>query len=357
MPTLKSADLEMHYEVDDFTDPWTKPETILMLHGNSESGLAWYGWVPLLARKYRVVRPDMRGFGDSTPMPRDFAWTLDVVIDDYVRLMDALGVDRFHLVGAKIGGTVAMRSRFGEGATWTVVIPSAQRRFPVHKLIVRGTTVPFAIPADWTITTAESSDGAIDLIEELGLGPPHANPLVLQLSRGDTSVRIAVAAAPQDAEARWLVTTSADTLAGVASIDNVECLVLKPELLVHTSGKVAVIDDSEIVREMVAFTLEPYGIEVALFEQLEPVSGTLAVKPVDIVLLDLSFKGMDIAATVQRLKQTLPTVEVYLHSDRTPVELARLAEQAKADGHIAKAAGRDQFVARVLRILRTKRST
>ena len=53
MPTLKSADLEMHYEVDDFTDPWTTPETILMLHGNSESGLAWYGWVPLLARKYR----------------------------------------------------------------------------------------------------------------------------------------------------------------------------------------------------------------------------------------------------------------------------------------------------------------
>ena len=47
MPTLKSPDLEMHYEVDDFTDPWTKPDTILMLHGNSESGLAWYGWVPI----------------------------------------------------------------------------------------------------------------------------------------------------------------------------------------------------------------------------------------------------------------------------------------------------------------------
>ena len=29
MPTLKSPDLEMHYVIDDFTDPWTKPETIL----------------------------------------------------------------------------------------------------------------------------------------------------------------------------------------------------------------------------------------------------------------------------------------------------------------------------------------
>ena len=49
----------------------------------------------------------MRGFGASTPMPRDFRWTLDRVVDDYIALMDALAVERFHLVGAKIGGTVA----------------------------------------------------------------------------------------------------------------------------------------------------------------------------------------------------------------------------------------------------------
>ena len=108
MPKFRvSAGLDMHYQVDDFTDPWRKPATILLAHGNNESNLAWYGWVPLLARHYRVVRPDMRGFGDSTPMPRDYPWTLDAVIDDYARLMDALNVDRFHLVGAKIGGVIS----------------------------------------------------------------------------------------------------------------------------------------------------------------------------------------------------------------------------------------------------------
>ncbi len=108
MPTFKaSADLELHYLVDDFTDPWTRPETVVLLHGNAESSLAWYAWVPLLARRFRVVRPDMRGYGASTPMPRDFPWTLDVIIDDYARLLDSLGVQRFHLVGAKIGGVVA----------------------------------------------------------------------------------------------------------------------------------------------------------------------------------------------------------------------------------------------------------
>ncbi len=63
MPTLEaSAGLRLHYLVDDFTDPWTKPDTVLLLHGNAESSLAWYAWVPLLARRFRVVRPDMRGY-------------------------------------------------------------------------------------------------------------------------------------------------------------------------------------------------------------------------------------------------------------------------------------------------------
>jgi alpha/beta hydrolase fold len=99
MPTFEaSPDLRLHYLVDDFTEPWTEPETILLLHGNAESSLAWYAWVPLLARRFRVVRPDMRGYGASTPMPRDFAWTLDIIIDDYARLMDWLGVQRFTAV-------------------------------------------------------------------------------------------------------------------------------------------------------------------------------------------------------------------------------------------------------------------
>ena len=110
MATIQIAsDLKMNYLVDDYTDPWRKPETILLLHGNSESSAVWFGWVPHLARHFRVVRPDMRGFGASTPMPRDYPWSLDRIVDDFLALMQALGIDRFHLVGAKIGGTIARR--------------------------------------------------------------------------------------------------------------------------------------------------------------------------------------------------------------------------------------------------------
>jgi pimeloyl-ACP methyl ester carboxylesterase len=139
MPILISPGLELYYEVDDYTDPWTTPETILLLHGNCESALAWYAWVPQLAHQYRVVRPDMRGFGRSTPMPRDFPWTLDVIIDDYIWLMDQLGINRFHLVGAKIGGTIARAfaaRRASRVATLTVIgtpppfRPGAKERLP-----------------------------------------------------------------------------------------------------------------------------------------------------------------------------------------------------------------------------------
>ena len=110
MPTIQlGADLTMHYEIDDFTDPWRPAETVMLLHGNCESSASWFGWVPHLAREFRVLRPDMRGYGRSTPVPRDFPWTIDVVIDDFVRLLDALKIDRVHLVGAKIAGFIARR--------------------------------------------------------------------------------------------------------------------------------------------------------------------------------------------------------------------------------------------------------
>src|SRR4026209_1360313 len=108
MPILSiPPDLDLHYQVDDFTSPWSEPETILLLHGNAESSAMWYAWVPQLARRFRVVRTDMRGFGASTQMRRDYAWSLDRIVDDFVALMDSLRIQCFHLVGAKIAGTIS----------------------------------------------------------------------------------------------------------------------------------------------------------------------------------------------------------------------------------------------------------
>lgn len=108
MPQLRiDPNLLLQYGVDDYTDPWRTPDTILLLHGLGESGAVWFGWVPHLARHLRVVRPDMRGFGASTPMPAGFPWSVERLVDDYVALLDTLGCARAHVVGAKLAGTVA----------------------------------------------------------------------------------------------------------------------------------------------------------------------------------------------------------------------------------------------------------
>jgi len=78
---------KLYYRLDDFTDPWRASETVLFVHGLAESGEAWRAWVPHFARRYRVVRIDLRGFGRSTPMPADFNWTMDVLLDDLIALI------------------------------------------------------------------------------------------------------------------------------------------------------------------------------------------------------------------------------------------------------------------------------
>lgn len=109
MPTIQTfPDIRIHYEEDDYTDAWTKPDCVLMLHGIGETGIAFRAWAPHFARRYRVIRPDLRGFGQSSPLgvrdPKDVAlWA-----DDIDSLVKRLECPRVHVVGAKLGALVAM---------------------------------------------------------------------------------------------------------------------------------------------------------------------------------------------------------------------------------------------------------
>jgi len=102
-----SRGINLYYTIDDYTDPWREPETVLLVHGLAESGEAWRAWIPRLAAQYRVVRVDQRGFGRSTPMPADHRWSLDELADDLATLMAALGCRSVHVIGAKIGAAVS----------------------------------------------------------------------------------------------------------------------------------------------------------------------------------------------------------------------------------------------------------
>jgi pimeloyl-ACP methyl ester carboxylesterase len=98
----------MAYEDHWFGPPWTTPETVVLVHGNSESSRAWTQWVPHLAGCYRVVRPDLPGFGASTA-PADYGFTASELAADIGRFLDALAIERCHLIGAKYGGSACMQ--------------------------------------------------------------------------------------------------------------------------------------------------------------------------------------------------------------------------------------------------------
>ena len=87
--TFTTADgLRLAYYVDDFTDPWCKPATVLLLHAAMGNSRRWFQWVPPLSRRYRVVRLDLRGHGNSEiPKPAD-DFSLSLLASDALALLD-----------------------------------------------------------------------------------------------------------------------------------------------------------------------------------------------------------------------------------------------------------------------------
>ncbi len=110
MNTLKTRDgVDVAYYVDDFTDPWTKPDTVLLLHAAMGNSRRWFKWVPPLSRKYRVVRMDLRGHGASQIPSADQPFSLSQLVSDALEVLDKVGVKSAHVVGNSAGGYVSQQ--------------------------------------------------------------------------------------------------------------------------------------------------------------------------------------------------------------------------------------------------------
>jgi 3-oxoadipate enol-lactonase len=110
MPSVQVSDgVQLHYELDDFTDPWRPAETVLLHHAAMGSSQRFYAWVPILARQYRVLRFDIRGHGSSTPPDRGSIWTIDRLARDVAEMLNALQIDRVHFAGSSAGGMIGQQ--------------------------------------------------------------------------------------------------------------------------------------------------------------------------------------------------------------------------------------------------------
>ncbi|MEJ7651771.1 MAG: alpha/beta hydrolase [Nakamurella sp.] len=89
--------------------------TVVLLHGFPTSSFMFRDLIPQLADEYRVIAPDMLGFGLSdAPGVDDFEYTFDALTDLTAGLLTQLGVDRYAIYvqdyGAPIGWRLALRS-------------------------------------------------------------------------------------------------------------------------------------------------------------------------------------------------------------------------------------------------------
>ena len=93
--------LRMHYASSGPADGFP----VVLLHGFPEFWYSWRYQIPALAGAgFRVIAPDQRGYNLTEKQP---PYTLNTLTQDIVNLADALGLERFHVVGHDWGGPVA----------------------------------------------------------------------------------------------------------------------------------------------------------------------------------------------------------------------------------------------------------
>jgi len=103
--------IRLHYVTAGAGDP------LILLHGYPQSWYTWRKVIPLLASRFRLIMPDLRGYGDSDK-PVD-GYDKRTMAQDIRELADHLELDRFGLVAHDRGARVAHRYALDHGDTLT----------------------------------------------------------------------------------------------------------------------------------------------------------------------------------------------------------------------------------------------
>lgn len=81
---------------------------VLLIHGFPDTSAVWRYQIPALVKAgYRVVAPDVRGFGKSDKPAETDAYELINLVSDMINLMDKLGIEKAHVVGHDMGAVMA----------------------------------------------------------------------------------------------------------------------------------------------------------------------------------------------------------------------------------------------------------
>jgi pimeloyl-ACP methyl ester carboxylesterase len=109
---------------------------VVLLHGFPDSGRLWRHQVPALADAgFKVIVPDLRGYGRSDKPAAVEAYTMDLLVGDVLAVLDDAGAERAHVVGHD----------WGAGVAWATALVAAER---VERLVVLSVGHPATFFAD-----------------------------------------------------------------------------------------------------------------------------------------------------------------------------------------------------------------
>lgn len=129
MPRIAVDDLRMHY-IDAGSGP-----VLVLLHGLGGSVADWEQQIAHFSRAFRVIAPELRGFGKTT---RGRRWvTIARLAQDVSRFLQQLGIERYTLIGHSMGGAVAQQMALDDPAPIKRLVicnslPSFRPRTPRH---------------------------------------------------------------------------------------------------------------------------------------------------------------------------------------------------------------------------------
>lgn len=124
---------------------------VVLLHGSGPGVTAWGNWnkvFPILEKDFRVLAPDMVGFG-FTERPKDPVYSMNVWVQQTIDFFDAMGIEKANLVGNSFGGALAL----------SMAIKHPER---VNKLVLMGSMgvsfeLTYGLDRVWGYTPSEAN--------------------------------------------------------------------------------------------------------------------------------------------------------------------------------------------------------
>jgi len=105
---------------------------VVLLHGFGADKDRFGSLVPFLRRSFQVIIPDLPGFGDHA-LNWSLCYDIDAQVERFEAFIQAIGLDRFHLMGLSLGGYLAgyYAARFPEKVRSLALMDSAGFRAPI----------------------------------------------------------------------------------------------------------------------------------------------------------------------------------------------------------------------------------